>query len=170
MRSTWLTLFALLTGSCTSTSLQFEYSVQQLDATGERLTPKSCEAIGLTAIRLMLGNDLNQNQTLEDEEILEEQTRDCNQRDDNNDGALSVEELGLFTAVSLSAASYDLFAVELGDGEGQALKVKTFDSIDGATRFSFGRIQIRQRLNNVIQFTGDPEQLNGELQLFIDTQ
>jgi hypothetical protein len=166
-----LTLLALLAGSCTGTSLQFEYSVQQLDANGQRLTPSSCEDMGLTAIRFMLGNDLNQNQTLEDDEILEEQTRDCNQRDDNADGALSAEELGLFTVVSFNAISYELFAVELRDIEGQAPNIKTFDNINGATRFSFGGgIQIKQRRNNIIQFTGDAQQLDGELQLFIDAQ
>ena len=166
-----LTLIALLAGSCTGTSLQFEYSVQELDAIGQRLTPSSCEDMGLTAIRFMLGNDLNQNQTLEDDEILEEQTRDCNQRDDNADGALSAEELGLFTVVSFNPVPYDLFAVELRYFEGQTPSFKTFDSLSGATRFSFGGgIQIKKRLNNVIQFAGDTQQLNGELQLFIDAQ
>jgi hypothetical protein len=169
MRSKLIPLFALLAGSCTGTSLQFQYSVQQLDASGQRVTPESCEALGLTAIRFMLGNDLNQNQTLEDDEIIEEQTRDCNQRDDNSDGALSAEELGLFTVVSFNPVSYELFAVELRDIEGQTPDFKTFDNLDGATRFSFGgSIQIKQRRNNVIQFAGDAQQLDGELQLFIE--
>lgn len=169
MRSKLITLCTLLAGSCTGTSLQFEYSVQQLDASGQRITPTSCEDLGLTAIRFMLGNDLNQDQILEDDEILEEETRDCNQRDDNGDGALSAEELGLFTVVSFNPISYDLFAVELRDIEGQTPNFKTFDNADGATRFSFGGgIQIKKRLNNVIQFAGDSQQLDGELQLFLE--
>jgi hypothetical protein len=170
MRNHFITLCAFLSAACTGTSLQFEYSVQQLDASGQSITPESCEAMGLTAIRLMLGNDLNQNQTLEDDEIIAEQTRDCNQRDDNSDGSLSQEELGLFTVVSFDPIEYDMFAVELRDIEGQSPNFKTFDNTSGAARFSFGGgIEIKKRLNNVIQFAGNTQQLDGELQIFIDT-
>ena len=168
MRNQLLTLNILFCTACTGTSLQFKYSVQQLDAAGQRLTPESCESMGLTAIRFMLGNDLNQNQTLEDDEILSEETRDCNQRDDNADGGLSAEELGLFTVVSFDPISYDMFAVELRDIEGQTPSFKTFDNTSGAARFSFGGgIQIKPHFNNSIQFAGDTQQLDGELQLFL---
>jgi hypothetical protein len=133
-------------------------------------TPSNCEDLGITAIRFMLGNDLNQNQTLEDNEILEEETRDCNQRDDNGDGGLSSEELGLFTVVSFTPTDYELFAVELRDIEGQTPDFHTFDSPTAAARFSFGGgVAIKNRLKNVIQFAGDAQQLSGELQIFIQT-
>jgi hypothetical protein len=163
-------LLALFAASCTGTSLQFIYSVQQRDAAGIVSTPANCEDLGITALRFMLGNDLNQNQTLEDDEILAEETRDCNQRDDNGDGSLSEEELGLFTVVSFEPTDYDLFAIELRDIEGQTPEFHTFDSAAGASRFSFGGgIEIQKRLKNVIQFAGDPQQISGELQIFLQT-
>src|SRR5690606_21071635 len=113
----------------------FDYVILEPDGAGGFVAP-DCDfsAFGVDAIRLLVGDDLNFNGILDDNEVQEQFATACNQFDINGDGVIDAGELGLYGPVAFSADFFDLFAIEVLDFNGNPILWEPFDSTDEATR------------------------------------
>ena len=145
--------------------VQFSYVVLINDGFGGIIASPDC---GIVASAFFaVGDDFDGSGTLDDNEIFEFATVDCNQSDANGDGILDDTEFGLFFATNFTADFYDLFAVEFQDFNGTPIPWQPFDDNNNSTRLSFGGgFPLSANVVNVIPFLGDGAQLNGELQAF----
>ncbi len=98
--------------------LQLSYGLYRSDGT----TPaRNCFDIQVSQIRVIIGNDENRNRQLEEEEMIGRALADCNQSDADQNGQLSLADLGLFETPSdrLPTGEFDTMLIELAAiGEG----------------------------------------------------
>jgi hypothetical protein len=148
--------------------VSFDYALLAPDPNNNNeIVAFDCDTLGVDRIRILLGDDLDANLVLDDNEVQIQADATCNQFDANNDGVTDADEIGFFGPATVDADFYDLFAVEVVDAAGALVPWQTFDVNQNFTRFSFsGGIDVLADVNNIIQFNGQG-QLGNELQIFL---
>jgi hypothetical protein len=140
-------------------------------ASDSTLVPLTCAeagTAGVTGVRLLLGDDRNENHTLEDAEILEQEQLPCNQADGNHDNIIEAGERGRFDSPDVAAGSYGLFAIEVTK-DTTLVPWATFDVEVPATRVAFAAGANVKAGSTALEltFAGDTSQLAKELQVFL---
>lgn len=102
-------------------SVTFSYGVFLPDGAGGGDPVGLCEAAGIEQIRLLVGDDVDENGALDDAEVQEQLSTRCRGGDADVDGLYSEEELGLYGPLEFLVAGYNAFAIELEDFDGQVV-------------------------------------------------
>lgn len=165
-------------GACTVEqvgNIAFEYVILALDpVSGNIVAASTCDdpvlPTPIANAQLLVGDDLNLDGILDNNEILQDAFAVCDQFDEpisGTPGTIEPGEFGFF-GESFFVGSFDLFAVEFLDANGNPLPWQTFDIDQNFTRFSFsGGITVPVNDIFVIEFQGDVgSQVDIELQTF----
>jgi cysteine-rich repeat protein len=152
-------------------NILFEYVILAFDSNfGQLVAASTCNDPSLQTpiaeIRLLVGDDINLNSTLDDNEIAQDAFSICDQNDLDGDGTIEAGEFG-FYGQGFFAGSFELFAIEYLDDAGNTIPWQTFNENQNFTRFSFsGGITIPANNDFIIVFQGDGSQVGDELQSF----
>ena len=110
--------------------LQLSYGLYRSDGT----TPaRNCFDIQVSQIRVVIGNDDNRNMQLEDEEMIGRALADCNQSDADQNGQLSLADLGRFETPSdrLPTGEFNTMLIQLTGIDGGDVPVRFHASPNG---------------------------------------
>jgi hypothetical protein len=135
---------------------EVSFLYQLFDGGGVDIDSCTFSAGTLATVRLLLGDDLNNNGVLDDAEIVTQGESACNQS----------AELGSFGPVLVEAGDYSIFAVELVGDDGAL--IRWFAPVNNApflTRNSFGRTVTVTGDDGAVILFDDLGSVNFELQI-----
>jgi hypothetical protein len=144
----------------------FDYVLVDNDGAGNALIG-DCNFHGVEFLRFSMGDDLDGNGELDEDEEAEFLTAGCNQSGDlDGDGALLADgELGQFDN-NFTADSYTSFAIQAIDFNGNPIFWSFAGVVSDKFTFNDG-ITIAPNTDNLIPFVGDANQQGQELQILL---
>ncbi len=157
-----LVILAFLFIGCNANSepsINVKFNYLLLDRDNDVSAFGSCGVVGVRYVKVMIGDDIDNDRMLENNEILSQDVADCNQYDEDGDGSINhIDEVGLFSG-TLAEGTYDLFAVEFLSEDMNPLPWQPFSPFSNETRISFNARNIIISSDVVfVSFPGDENQ------------